>query len=54
MLSFKSVKKKWRKMFFVLSRALEKQKILSPPLGIEPQTFGFCVPMLHHKGTETL
>ena len=41
-------------MFFVLPRALSKQKNLSESLwGIEPQTFGFRTPMLYRRATET-
>ena len=33
--------KKEKKMFFVLSRAWEKEKNSESPRGVEPQTFGF-------------
>ena len=41
-------------MFFVLSRAWEKEKNSESPWGIEPQTFGFRASMLYHWATETV
>ena len=41
-------------MFFVLSRAWEKEKNSESPWGIQPQTFGFRAPMLYHWATQTL
>lgn len=43
--------KKEKKMFFVLSRAWEKEKNSESPRGVEPQTFGFpssdAIPLSH-------
>ena len=43
--------KKEKKMFFVLSRAWEKEKNSEYPRGVEPQTFGFprsdAIPLSH-------
>ena len=36
-------------IFFVLSRAWDKEKILSPTCGIEPHTFKFRAPILYHQ-----
>ena len=41
-------------MFFVLSRAWDKEKILSPQEKSKPQTFGFRVSIFYHWATETL
>ena len=39
-------------MFFVLSRAWDKEKNSESLWGIEPQTFRFRAPMLHHWTTD--
>ena len=44
---------KERKMFFVLSRAWDKEKNSESQWGIKPQTYGFRTPMLYRWPIET-
>ena len=41
-------------MFFILSRAWDKEKNSESPWGIEPQTFGFRAPMLYYWATSVM
>ena len=41
-------------MFFILSRAWDKEKNSKSPWGIEPQTFGFRAPMLYYWATSVM
>ena len=47
------IQKEW-KMFFILSRAWDKEKNSESLWGIEPQTFGFRAPMLYYWATSVM